>query len=81
MERAEIRDQVLTALEDVAPEADASRLDPAAPIREQLDLDSIDFLRFVTGLHERLGVDVPEADYGKLASIDGAVGYLADRTA
>lgn len=81
MERAEIRDLVLATLEDVAPEADASRLDAAAPIREQLDLDSIDFLRFVTRLHERLGVDVPEADYGELASIDGAVGYLAARTA
>lgn len=79
MEERDIRRTVLTALGAVAPEADLSTLDPAEPIRNQLDLDSMDFLNFVVSLHERLDVDVPEADYRKLATVDGAVAYLAAR--
>jgi acyl carrier protein len=80
MEEPDIRRTVLTALGAVAPEADLATLDRAEPIRDQLDLDSVDFLGFVESLHERLGVDVPEADYGKLATVDGAVAYLVART-
>ncbi|HEX6199355.1 MAG TPA: acyl carrier protein [Thermoanaerobaculia bacterium] len=79
MEEPEIRRTVLTALGAVAPEADLATLDPEEPIRDQLDLDSMDFLNFVVSLHERLEVDVPEADYRKLATVDGAVAYLAAR--
>ncbi|HLE84782.1 MAG TPA: acyl carrier protein [Thermoanaerobaculia bacterium] len=79
MGRTDILHEILTALGAVAPEADLSNLDPAEPIRGQLDLDSIDFLNFVVSLHERLGVDVPEADYGELASVDGALAYLTAR--
>jgi len=71
-----INDTVLEVLGRIAPEADLGTIDPGEPLREQLDLDSVDFLNFVIGLHERLGIDIPEADYGKLASIDGAVAYL-----
>jgi len=71
-----IRDTVLEVLRRIAPEADLGTIDPGEPLREQLDLDSVDFLNFVVGLHERLGIDIPEADYGKLASIDDAVAYL-----
>jgi len=71
-----INDTVLDVLGRIAPEADLGTIDPGEPLREQLDLDSVDFLNFVIGLHERLGIDIPEADYGKLASIDGAVAYL-----
>jgi acyl carrier protein len=77
--RDEIRTAVLRALGDVAPEADLSRLDPRASFRDQLDLDSMDVLNFVTALHAALGVDVPEAEYPKLATLDGAVEYLAAR--
>ena len=45
--------------------------------RDQLDLDSMDLLNFVIGLHTALGVDIPEADYSKLATLDGCVDYLA----
>ena len=79
MREPDILHEILTALGAVAPEADLSNLDPAEPIRQQLDLDSMDFLNFVVSLDERLGVDVPEADYGKLATVDGAVAYLAAR--
>ena len=48
-----------------------------ANLRDTLDLDSVDFLNFVVGLHAALGVDIPEADYDKLASLDACVAYLA----
>jgi acyl carrier protein len=51
-------------------------VDPAESLREQLDLDSMDFLNFVIGVHKRLGGEIPEADYPKLASLDGAMAYL-----
>jgi acyl carrier protein len=63
----------------VAPEADLAALDAEAPLREQLELDSMDFLRFLTLVHERLGIDVPEAEAAQLATLTGAVRYLAAR--
>jgi acyl carrier protein len=81
MTREELRAAVLAALGDVAPEADLARLDPAARLRDALEIDSMDFLRFVVGIHRRTGVEVPEADYPKLASVDGCVAYLVWRLA
>jgi acyl carrier protein len=75
----EIRGQVGAALASVAPEVDPAALNPAAPLRGQVDLDSMDFLRFVVELHTRLGVDVPEADYARLASLDTIADYVAAR--
>jgi acyl carrier protein len=76
-----IRDAVFSVLGEIAPEADPAAVNPAESLRDQLDLDSMDFLNFVIALHKRLGVEIPEADYPKLASIDGAVSYLAARAA
>jgi acyl carrier protein len=73
----ELRATILDALLSVAPDVDAAALDPARKFREQFDFDSMDYLSFATALHARLGVDVPEADYPKLASLDGCVEYLA----
>jgi acyl carrier protein len=73
----QLREAVLAALADVAPEADLGRLAGSAELREELDLDSMDFLNFVTGVHERTGIEVPEADYGKLSTLDGCLDYLA----
>ena len=75
----EIRTVVLRCLGEVAPEADPAALRPGTPLRDQLDLDSMDFLNFVIGLDRALHVDVPESDYGVLATIDGCVGYLRSR--
>jgi acyl carrier protein len=72
----EIRAAVLAALGDVAPEADLARLDPDAELRDALDLDSMDFLRFVQRLAAATGVEVPESDYGQLATLAGCVRYL-----
>jgi acyl carrier protein len=68
---------VTQALSAVAPELASATLRPDVPLREQVDLDSMDFLRFVMELHRRFGIDVPESDYRKLATLDGATDYLA----
>ena len=70
---------MLGALTDVAPEADPKAIDRKRPIRDQLDIDSMDFLNFVVALHETLGVDVPERDYAKLATLESSVEYLLAR--
>ena len=80
MTRAQIEQALFEAITKVAPEAEPARLEPGADIREELDIDSMDFLNVVVGLHERLGVDIPESDYPKLFSIDSAVAYLEARS-
>lgn len=79
MTPADIQKRVLEALASVAPEIDTTALDTRAALRDQVDLDSMDFLRFVIELHRQFGIDVPEADYQKLSSLDGVVGYVAAR--
>ena len=79
MTEDEIRTTVLRVLGEIAPEADPARIDPDASLRDQLDLDSMDLLNIMIGLHEALHVDIPETDYPKLATLNGAVAYLAQR--
>jgi acyl carrier protein len=76
----EIRAIVVDVLRNIAPELDAGNLAPDVELREQLDLDSMDFLNFAIGLDKAFGVDIPEADYRKLATLDGCVAYIAVRT-
>jgi acyl carrier protein len=76
MTRDEIRAIVLRTLGDIAPEADLSTLAPDVSFRDQLDVDSMDLLNFVIALHAVLHVAIPEADYPKLATLDGCVDYL-----
>jgi acyl carrier protein len=78
--RDEIRATVLRVLGDIAPEADLERITPEVSFRDQLDLDSMDALNFVIGLHHALGVDIPESDYPKLATLEGCVEHLASLT-
>jgi acyl carrier protein len=77
MTEDEIRTAVVEQLTSVAPDIDASDIDPKESFRDQFDIDSMDFLNFVIAVHERLGVDIPEIDYPKLTTLDGCVGYLA----
>jgi acyl carrier protein len=72
----DLRAVVLAALGAIAPEADLAALKGDVAFRDQLDLDSMDLLNFVVGLHAALGVDIPEADYPKLATLDGCLEYL-----
>jgi len=78
--REAIRAAVLAELSEVAPEAELDRLEPGAVLREVLDLDSIDFLRFVQRLAATTGVEVPESDYAQLSTLEGVVAYLASRS-
>jgi acyl carrier protein len=79
MNREEIAGVVRFILGGIAPEVDLGQVRPDADLRDELDIDSMDFLRFVVGIHERLGVDVPEADYPLIRTLDGCVAYLAGR--
>ena len=73
--------RTVAAFSWAAPEADLASLKPDVYLREQLDLDSMDILNFVVGLHAALGVEIPEADYPRFATLDGGVEYLAARLA
>lgn len=79
MTKEEIRALVTEALGEVAPEANLGQLPPDADLREELEIDSMDFLNFLIGVHRRTGIEVPEADYRKLETLDAAVAYLAER--
>ncbi|HET9014077.1 MAG TPA: acyl carrier protein [Thermomicrobiaceae bacterium] len=79
MSAEDLRPAVLRALRRVAPEADPAALDPDVPLREQLDIDSMDFLNFLIGIHRELGVEIPEADYPRLTTLDRILAYLAEQ--
>lgn len=79
MDRQQLRRQVLEELRQVAPEVEPDSLRGNRPLRDEVDLDSMDWLRFIGALHRRLGVNIPEADYQRLDSLDAIVGYLSDR--
>jgi acyl carrier protein len=77
--RDELRAAIFAALAEVAPEADPRALRDEVPLRDQLDLDSMDFLNLLIGVHQRTGVEIPEADYGELESLGQLVAYLEAR--
>lgn len=72
----EIREEVLDILENIAPDEDLSNLDDSVNFREQLELDSMDFLDIVMELRKRHRIQIPEDDYLNLASMDSTVTYL-----
>ncbi len=74
-----VRDEVIAVLKSIAPELEEGELDPARPLRDQVDLDSMDWLNVIVALHERLKVDIPEADYAKLVTLEDLVAYLLAR--
>lgn len=76
MSDIDIRKVVQEELNNIAPEVDIASVDPKADLREALDIDSMDFLNFVTAIHHRLGFDIPERDYPKLVTLGGAIGYI-----
>jgi acyl carrier protein len=76
MTNAEIREEVLEILKSIAPDEDLSQLDDSVNFREQLELDSMDFLDIVMELRKRHRVQIPEDDYLNLASMNSTVAYL-----
>jgi acyl carrier protein len=79
MTKDEIKATVLRLLSNLAPEADLAQLKADANIRDELDIDSMDFLNFAIAVHEALHVEIPEADYPELATVNGCVEYVAAR--
>lgn len=79
MTDAELRTAIAAELRKVAPDRDPAALSPQASIREALDIDSFDFLRVLVALAAVTGVEVPERDYGRLATLDGMVTYFREK--
>jgi acyl carrier protein len=75
----EIKAMVLQEIRKIAPEAELDQIDPDTDLREQIDLDSMDILNLAIAIHERTGIDIPEADYPKMVTLAGAIGYLRAR--
>lgn len=76
MTDAQINATMADVLSRIAPETRLDEVDPHENLREALDLDSMDFLHFLVGLHEALGVEIPESDYGQLTTTARIVDYI-----
>ena len=81
MSADEIKALYLRELHKIAPEVDLNEIDPAVDLREQIDLDSMDILNLAVAIHEATGVDIPEADYPQMTTVNGCIAYLGPRTA
>lgn len=77
MNEQELKEVVIAALTEVAPDVEPATIDPNAELVEQLDIDSMDFLNIVVAINERTGIEIPERDYPKLSTLTDAVAYLA----
>jgi acyl carrier protein len=75
----DIQGTILRLLGEIAPEADLTSLRPDLNLRDQLDIDSMDFLNFVIALHKTFAIEIPETDYPRLSTLDGCVAYIAER--
>ena len=79
MREEQLKAIVLDTLQEMAPEMDPNAVFPDEDLRRALDIDSFDFLNVIIALHEKLGVEIPEADYGRLNTLSGMLAYLRDR--
>jgi acyl carrier protein len=79
MDRQTLAQTVVALLRSVAPEVEPDALEPGRPLRSQVDLDSMDWLNFLISLHERFEVNIPEADYARLVSLNDVLDYLQTR--
>jgi acyl carrier protein len=79
MTREEIKTVILAIIAEIAPDEDLSDIKSDVPFRDQVELDSMDFLDIVMELRKRYGIEVPEDDYQELATLDGSVAYLEPR--
>jgi acyl carrier protein len=73
------RSAIIKVLGSIAPEADVAKIEPNENLREVLDLDSVDFLNFLVGLHDELGIEIPESDYGRLSTLSDIINYLTSK--
>jgi acyl carrier protein len=76
MTQDDIRTEVLSVLTTIAPEVEADDIREDVLLRDQVDLDSMDWLNFLIGIHKRLQVDIPESDYASLRTLTDVVRYV-----
>ena len=76
MDKEQVKQIVLDIIAEIAPDEDLSDVKPDVRLRDQLDLDSMDFLDIVMELRKQHGIEVPEADYRQLESLDSSAAYL-----
>ena len=81
LDDATLRQAVLDALRRIAPEISPAEIAPEVPLRDQVDLDSMDWLNFLVALHAKVGVDIPESDYAKLVTLADLLAYLKAKRA
>jgi acyl carrier protein len=74
-----IRDEILSVLTTIAPEVEADDIEDDMLLRDQVDLDSMDWLNVLIGIHKRLEVDIPESDYQSLRTLNDLVRYVSQR--
>jgi acyl carrier protein len=79
MKREDLAAKVLALVTEIAPDVDPATVISGVDFRDQFDFDSMDTLNFAIALHRDLGIEVPEAEYSRLASLDKCVDYLADK--
>lgn len=79
MNRDELASRLLALLNEIAPDVDPATVIPGVDFRDQFDFDSMDTLNFAVALHRELGIDVPEAEYSRLASLDKCIAYLGPK--
>lgn len=78
-DQPELLNQIVALLQTIAPELEAETLSAGRPLRQQVDLDSMDWLNFLIGVHQRFKIDIPEADYAQLISVNDVVDYVSAR--
>jgi len=81
MTEQEFKDILFMELKKLAPECDPAAVDPNLNMRDELDIDSYSFQQLLVELHDRTGIDIPEADYAKVSTLAGMLGYFSSRPA
>jgi len=76
MEKNELKPMIFELLKNIAPDTDPQTLQPNDNIKEVLDIDSFDYLNFIVALDEKLGIETPEEDYGKISTLDDLLNYI-----
>lgn len=79
MNEEEIKKIIFQLLKQIAPDTEPSALQPDENIRETLNIDSFDSLQFIVALNEKLGIEIPEQDYGKITTLKALVSYIMDK--
>lgn len=80
MSEEEIIELVERTLFGIAPEFEGEKIERGVTFRDQFEIDSMDFLNFIIGLHEATGVNIPEADYPRLETLNGCIAYFREKT-